>query len=298
MRPFLISAVAAVFAGSLAFILPSGPASAGVTSATANCPEGTAQKMDDGWGCTIPLKVRPPGHGGGSNPNDWGMCGILSLTGSFGPVTRARIIVDSSGYYAVQLIGSAPGTAPSMDWTCVLFTDFKGVPPAADATSSGPPFPSFNGGSGGGSIPIAGSAKNACIWAGLSGNLETLKDGGDVGAFGDASAQYFGPETILGSMNVTSYAICSGYSSPGWVGWRYLHRGGGYYAPDHIISLGLNDTRDWCYMDFVEAYLIYPIYSLGPISAGLILSGGGNYSIFGDPAGGAFVNFNCLPLTQ
>jgi hypothetical protein len=83
MRPFLIFSVGAVFACCLGLLVPLRPAVAQVTSGTASCPEGTAEKIDDGVGCVTPLKVRPPGHGGGSNPNDWGMCGILNFSGVF-----------------------------------------------------------------------------------------------------------------------------------------------------------------------------------------------------------------------
>jgi hypothetical protein len=191
MRPFLIFSVGAVFACCLGLLVPLRPAVAQVTSGTASCPEGTAEKIDDGVGCVTPLKVRPPGHGGGSNPNDWGMCGILNFSGVFSPVSRVRIIVDASGYYAALLVGATPATVPKMDWTYVFFKDFTRVPPDSDATSSGPPFPSYNGGSAGGSTPISGSPGNACIWGvhayqWLRGKCLHL--GGSFRQFGDDSA--------------------------------------------------------------------------------------------------------------
>jgi hypothetical protein len=219
------------------------------------------------------------------------MCGILNFSGTFSPVSRVRIIVDASGYYAAQLIGATAATVPKMDWTCVFFKDFARAPNPSDATSSGPPFPSYNGGSAGGSTPISTSAGKACIWAGFFGNLDSEIDDTKTGAIGNASAQYIGPLTFLGSQAVTTYAICSGYSSASWTGWKYLHHGGGYY--DYDLSLGINKAHDWCYMDFIQNILDY----VAPISVGLALSTSGDYSLFSVPVG-LYVNFNCLPLEQ
>ena len=46
-----------------------------------------------------------PGPGGGGvpiNPNDYGMCGLLHLSGTFDSSTVARIIVGADGYYHVH----------------------------------------------------------------------------------------------------------------------------------------------------------------------------------------------------
>jgi hypothetical protein len=222
------------------------------------------------------------------------MCGVLSISGNFGALTVARIIVDSSGYYAVELIANTPKLIPTLGWTCVLFSDFTGTPPPSQASFLGAPLPSFKGGMGGGSEKITGSPGNACVWAGLSGNLETVTN---EGAFGDAFAFYAGPETIIGAQNVTSYAFCSGYSAPGWKRWQFSVAGNGIYRPMKVTSIGLNDAEDWCYMTRIEAYLLYPSYHVGPISASLILSGA-NYSIGATPPGGTWLGFNCLPLKQ
>jgi pyruvate/2-oxoglutarate dehydrogenase complex dihydrolipoamide acyltransferase (E2) component len=199
--------------------------------------------------------------------------------GEFTPVSRVRIIVDASGYYAALLVGATPATVPKMDWTCVFFKDFTRVPPDSDATSSGPPFPSYNGGSAGGSTPISGSPGNACIWAGFFGNLDSEIDDTTMGAVGTAAAQYMGPQTYLASQYITTYAICSGYSSASWRGWKYVHHGGGYY--DYDLALGIKKTNAWCYMDYIENILDY----VEPISVGLALSTAGEYSLFSVPVG-------------
>jgi hypothetical protein len=298
MRRFLIVAFTAASFCCLALTFPS-RAMAGVTSGTAKCPSGDIHQMGDAVGCVIPLPVGQPGHGGSVNPNDWGMCGVLGLTGNFGPPTVARIIVNTSGYYAVELEAYMASVLPTLNWTCVLFSDFNGVPPPSEATSFGPV--NYNGGSDGGAKKIAGSVGNACIWAGVFGNLETLNindAGGTDGAFGFAYAQFDTPYSLLESQNVTSYAICSAYSAASWKGWNFVNPRPNVSAPPHAIKLGgLDDTHYWCYLQGIEAHLLYPTYPVGVISASLEISGG-DYSIDATPPGGTWTSYNCLPLTQ
>jgi hypothetical protein len=300
MRRFLMVWATAVFVGCLAFVFPS-RAMAEITSGTVSCPEGKATKMIvnnmEGYGCVKQLGVRPPhGGGGSSNPDDWGMCGVLSLSGQFGPPTVAQVIVDpTSGYYEVQVFGYMPGYVPTLDWTCVLFSDFRGVPPVSEATSSGAPPDgwAFNGGSTGGiygrSETIPHSAGNACIWSGLFGDL-TLYVTADQSAEGAAYAQYDGLESSLGSKNVTSYAFCSGYSSASWRGWKYLHTG--FEGP--VPAGGLHDSQYWCYMNGVLVNNIQG--SITAIDVGMKLSGGTYSSVATSPF--TYMGYNCLYLEQ
>jgi hypothetical protein len=294
----LIFTPAAAFVCCLALVFPS-RAMAGVTSGKAQCSDANIKQMDNSVGCVIPLPVGQPGHGGGGNPSDWGMCGVLGLSGNFGPPTVARIVVDATGHYAVELQAHKASVLPTLNWTCVLFSDFKGVPPPSEATSFGPV--NYNGGSDGGSKKIAGSVGNACIWAGVFGNLETFninQAGGTDGAFGFAYAQFDTPDTLIESQNVTSYAICSGYSAASWKTWSFVNPRPNVSAPPHAIKLGgLDDAHYWCYLQGIEAHLLYPTYSVGVIGAGLEISGG-DYSIDATPAGGTWTSYNCLPLTQ
>jgi hypothetical protein len=305
MRRFLITPVAGIFFFCLLFVFPS-KASANITSGNYSCAGGKIVQMPNGGvGCIIPVKVRPPGKGGGGGSTaDWGMCGVLSVSAYFGALSQARIIVDTSGYYAVELVGNKPSEIPTLSMSCVLFSDFTSVPPVSDGTSFDPP--PYDGG---GSQDIAGSKKNACIWAGLSGNVEPY-DSANQGASGEAFAQYSatGPdETLIGASpgkTVTSYAFCSGYSAASWTGWSYFRHGFSFSAPPaHPISIGMTTAHDWCYMDGIETNLLYPNYEEGPISGGLKLLGGA-YSMFatatpaGSPPGGVLVDYNCLPLHQ
>jgi len=295
MRRFTMIPVAVVFACCLALVCPL-RTEAKVTHAS--CPN--PQQLPNGsYGCTVPLGVRPPGHGGGGgNPNDWGICGILSLSGEFGPKTVIEIVVDSSGYYAVSLENNSPSDVPTAETTCVLFTDFTKVPPASDASSTGPPPPGFshNG-------TITGSAGDACIWAGLSGNLITIDQAAGL-AGGLAVAEFNVSESFIGSQSVTSYAYCVGYTAASWKGWTFVSPKPNLTTPLSVISLGLNDKHDWCYMQGIEAQLnIYDDYGAyidgtKAISAGLDLSGTGNYTMAATPAGGISVSYNCLPLKQ
>jgi hypothetical protein len=300
MRRFLTIPAAAIFACCLAFVFPS-RTMAQITSGTVNCPEGKATKMSlnnmEGYGCTQPLGVHTPHHPGSSNPDDWGMCGVLSLTGEFGPPTVAQIIVDpTTGEYEVQVFGYSPTVVPTLGWTCILFKQFRGVPPPADAIASGTP-PSgwaYNGGSGGSiygnSETIPHSAGKACIWSGLFGNLTTYVPA-DQAVEGAAYAFYDGLESTLGSKYVTSYAFCSGYASAGWTGWKYLHTG--FAGP--VPAGGLHDSEYWCYMDGVLVENIQG--SITPINAGMSLSAKGEYS-FLTLSPYTYEGFNCLHIDQ
>jgi hypothetical protein len=299
LSQFLRSFCAFLFFSALAVPMS---AEAKVTQGTAKCTAGMLKRTDSGVTCTIPLKVRPPASGGTGSPNDWGMCGIQKLSANFGPPTVARIIVDATGHYAVELAAFTAAVMPVVHWTCVLFSDFKGVPPPSEATFFPPPSLAS------GSKTIKGSAGYACIWAGLAGNLETISGagGGSDGAFGSSYAEVDKTGTILEAENVTSYALCSGYSTASWKGWKYHPSiGVGLQTPPAGgVSIGTDEAHYWCYMGGIAAQLRYPTFSVGPISAGLDLSGD-KYRMFAlalppnpPSPGGVLMNYNCLPLTQ
>jgi hypothetical protein len=243
--------------------------------------------------------VGRPGKGGSSNPNDWGMCGILSVSGNFGPPSVAEIIVDSSGYYQPRVFALSASVVPTMEMTCVLFTDFKGVPAASDAISSGSPPDGWS--YKGAYKPIAGSAGQACIWAGLYGNVETINQA-EQGAFGFAAAQYAGPDTVNGSQNVKTYAFCNGYSAASWKGWNFYTKGMGWDdPPSGGKSISLDKANTWCYMQGIQTRLLWPNFAVGVISASLKISSKGDYSIAANAPGGqggTYISWNCLALKQ
>jgi hypothetical protein len=223
----------------------------------------------------------------------------MGVSGNFGPPTVAEIIVDAGGYYEVQVFGASKTVVPTLHWTCVLFTDFKGMPPVSDVSSSGSPPDGWT--HKGAYKAIPGSSGQACIWAGLSGNLETI-NAAQQGAFGLAAAQYEGPGSVNGSENVVTYSFCSGYTAAGWKGWNlYTHGIGWDDPPAGGKSLKLDDSNWWCYMQGIQARLVYPTYSVGTLSADLSLSPKGDYGIAADAPGGkggTWISYNCLALKQ
>jgi len=112
------------------------------------------------------------------------------------------------------------------------------------------------------------------------------------------NAQFEGPETAFRSQNVKTFAFCSSYTTAGWKGWKYFRHGIASFAPTHLTPIGHTDAQAWCYMDGIEAHLIFPAFSIGNISAGLHLSSTGDYSINATPHGTAWMSYNCLPLVQ
>jgi hypothetical protein len=256
-------------------------------------------------GCTQRIPVRHLGKGGPStgNPNDYGMCGILSVdmpvTEDFAWKDDVQIVVDSAGYYALQVgisnttVGLKP---PIAQWTCVYFSAFTGLPALSDGTGFTPG--SFSGGSSGGSLPISGSAGNACIWAGFEGDLAGKPAQAGPVAAGGASAQYYHPETKFSAQNATSYAFCSGYKSASWTGWQYRNNSGSSTTTQ--TNLGINKKNWWCYMDLIEDN----ISNFGPaynVMASLNISKNGEYSlggIFKVSGGSVSMGYNCLRLAQ
>jgi hypothetical protein len=296
MRRFIFTPIAAAFACCLALTFPL-RVTAAITSGEASCSPKDIKQMGNGVvGCIIPLGVSQPGHGGGSGPNNWGMCGVLNLSGSFGPFAVARIIVLPNGVYSAELAGTK-AAIPKLHYSCVLFTDFKNVPPASDASASDPP--PYTGGSSNGYRSLA--AGNACIWAGLSGNVTTYVPV-DMAVEGEAYAQYYGAVqgTRIGAQYAKSYAFCSGYTTASWKGWKYFRQGYTWYSPPGPVPLGPDDANYWCYMDGVWVNYSSPQEApLESISAGLSLSSG-KYLIeqLKPIAPLILVGANCLPLIQ
>jgi hypothetical protein len=299
MRRFTTVLVASVVACCLTFV--SSNAAAKITHKNVKCDSKNTKQMGDGIGCEVTLNVRPPGGGGGGgggSPADWGMCGVQSVSAAFGPATEARIVVDKSGYYAVRLVGYNAGTIPSLDLTCVLFTDFSGVPPAVQASYfEAPTFKSI-----GGTEKVKKSTGNACVWAGLSGNLEGVTNYG-TGLNGGSYAQFSAPETVLfsqgGTTPVTTYAFCSGYTAASWKGWKYVVTKPGLAAASPGgVPTGHDEGQDWCYTDEILAQKVLQknIEIIPPIKAGLTVSKG-KYSAYAKPAG-VGMGYNCLPLKQ
>jgi hypothetical protein len=283
-----------------------GPAAA-IEHNVATCAgEKITQGPNGTFGCQVPLPARPPGSKGGAGPNEWGMCGVLSLSGFFNQGTAAQIVVGSNGYYAVDLkYTSANDTAakhwPELGWTCVFLHEFTHVPGIMDASFFVP-----SAYSGGSSTNISGSKGYACIWAGVSGGLTEIDKDVAYSAGGSAYAQFRSPLTAIGAFNDTSYAFCTGYKTSSWSGWKYsLNRSVGFHTAPQTLTL--NKSNYWCYMDGVIASwdlqnggTAFP----GPIHPAINISSSGAYSFDGvwdnmaEAPAYVGLSINCLPLAQ
>lgn len=246
-----------------------------------------------------PLPVGP-GAGGGSkiNPNDYGMCGLLSLSGAFDPSTAARIVVAPDGYYAVYRawLGASKSGGLKVGWTCVRFTDFTGLPAISNGETFEPP-PVGNGG-GAATQKLIGGYADACIWAGISGDLSSSQGHsayvyaqyGGTGVSGATldTAQAASPTTLL------TYAFCNAFK--GFPAWNYYMTSnwlgelstGGLQIP---VPLGKKNT--WCYMDGVGV-----TFEGTFTHAGLGISSGPAEDYYYDVGSGSQFVYNCLPLKQ
>jgi hypothetical protein len=284
-----VAAMGALFPLCLALTCLSQPASATVIWGTANGPVGCNPGNNT---CTslTPLPVGPgPGGGTTINPNDYGMCGLLHLAGTFENSTVARIIVYD-GYYAVlrTWVGKPTG-GPAVEWTCVHFTDFTGLPPLSDAGYFAAPVVTASGGVT--ATDKIGGIADACIWAGLTGDLSSANQAISV------SAQYNTVDTLDSAQSApgttdSTYAFCSTFK-----GFSFHHYYFGLAQPGNGSTSGLpvalifNPEHAWCYMGGVGN-------SAGGAfnSAGLGILGTGQYAF--DVGKDSRLWFNCMSLSQ
>jgi hypothetical protein len=306
MRFFVATVAAALCFCLLAgFLSRTAQAAGPIVTGSFSC-KGKLQQLPNGFvGCTLRLPVRHLGKGGpsGGNPNEYGMCGILGVTMNVAEQVSwkddVQIVVDSAGFYTLQLgisntlVGVKP---PEAQYTCVYFSGFSGLPPISGAVGSTPT--PFSSGSSLGSATIPGSADYACIWAGFEGDLAGKPTAGSAVAQGDASAQYFKPETRFSAQHAKSYAFCSGYTAPTWKGWHYVNNSGGSTSTPK--SLGIKKQDSWCYMDLIQDNItdFGPVYT---VIASINISSSGDYSlggIFKKGPDSVSMGYNCLPLAQ
>jgi hypothetical protein len=244
----------------LALTCFSGPAAAGITHGNA---DGTVS-CDSNHNCSSDTRLPAgPGPSAGAspvNPADYGMCGALRLAGNFDSSTIARIIVGADGYYHVDLSWTgSKTTGPQFEWTCVLFTDFTGLPydyVKGLGTYQPPPVTAKSGGKATNMI----GPSDACIWAGLAGPLAT-PDSKPVYVF----AQFDGAYTLASAQSapkttLETYAFCSGIAGFAWApylnavvgpGLPSTHEPRGVSFPAPGSEPGVKSSRWWCYMDGV-----------------------------------------------
>jgi hypothetical protein len=262
------------------------------TIGTADCtgePIGNTRTI----GCTYKLPVGPPPDGGHEisvPPDDYGMCGFLSLAGFFDQNTIARIIIGADGYYEVQRIWSAghntPSERPEVGWTCVRVTQFTPLPPLSDMNFL-VPLPATN-------LITIGAPTQACIWAGMSGGFSLDVDqvigvGAAYNSVNNAANGLPAPAPDV----VKSYAFCSGFASKTWSGWKYLINAIslGNFGTGKKVGLvpAVNRNQHWCYIDTLTG-------SGGRVSAELGFLPSGDYAE--DVSQGMRMGYNCLPFSQ
>jgi hypothetical protein len=235
-----------------------------------------------------PLPVGPGGGGSPINPNDAGMCGLLHISGTFDN-SAAALIVVRDGYYAVYKAWSASNTSPNIEWTCVRFTEFSGLPPISDLQVFIGPLVSASG--GGSDSKGVGGAGSACIWAGVMGALRSKDQQAIV-----ASAQYNAADTLElvqsdAGTTLQSYAYCSAFKGFSWGNYR----NGVAITPYHstsmpVVPLHLTPGQVWCYMDAVGA-TPGDMFTTGGLS---FVSGEYAFSV----GPGSLMQLNCLRLSQ
>jgi dienelactone hydrolase len=302
MRYFTPSVIAAklsvlqiIFPLCLAFAcLPESAAAGKIESGTTKCKVGERIKDSDTFGCTTRLPVGPPpggGHGVPINPSDYGMCGILSLEGTFDNSSVARIIVGGDGYYATEIRwGSSTnktGELPVLGWTCVRVAEFTGVPPASAMEAWVPPPTTTT------TRSRLDDSGNACIWAGVTGGLSKPHQ-----PFSRVEAEFSAGVTYAQAMGATeaslnSYAFCSGFNTKGWGGWIYYYSDlkGGEAGPivNSRLTPAVSSNDYWCYVDMIQ--------TSGPFKAEFIVPPGSDYVIKVISKGSSMA-WNCLPFSQ
>jgi hypothetical protein len=283
-----VSALRILFPLGLAFSCLS-QAHAGVTTgSTKHCVP--TQDADGTWSCYTPTPVGPgPGGGDGTpiSPNDYGMCGLLSLSGNFNNSSAAEIVVRN-GYYTVFTRGKTKFDLPVVDYTCVYFTDFTGLPPNSEGEANQSPTETASPGP---VMAAIGNNQQACIWAGVAGGFTQ---------FNFATAQFLGgtkgqteveAETNPGT-TLSTYAFCSTFktTSPTWTKWTYLKDAFWYGDADtggKTLNLSIPKSEYWCYMDGV-------LEKAEPFSAALVI-GATDYE---EKISSSDMAYNCLPFKQ
>jgi hypothetical protein len=296
MKPSIVTTAVALFTLYAAMSCFCEPAAA-IETGSASCAGQKVTQSNDTYSCHVPLGTCSPG--GKCNPNDWGMCGVLSLSGFFNKGTAARVAVGAGGFYTIDFQYTSANDSPAkhwpeLDWTCVHLNEFKGVPALSDATFFAPPAYS------GPQKDISNSKGYACIWAGVAGALTDTDLSVALSAGGSAIAQFRSPVTVIGADNDKSFAFCTGYKLASWPGWKYsINNSKGFHLAPAAIPL--NKSTSWCYMDGVITSWDLQTGSPAPIHPAIKISSSGDYSLAGvwdklDNYVGLSVN--CLPLAQ
>lgn len=234
-----------------------------------------------------------PGSGSGTNPNDYGMCGLLSLAGTFDNSTAVQIVVKDGYFNVYRRWPASQPDGPDVGWTCVRFTEFTGVPPSADAETFLPPAVETASGGALQKNNTLGNFQQACIWAGVAGSFSESPQG--QASFAWAQFDSAIGNTLLWAQSapgttLSSSAICSTFkvSAPVWSYVKPSYWMGDIGTGGPPVNLSIPRSKNWCYMDGVGA--IKPA-----LSSGLAI---GSTSYYEEIAKDDLLIYNCLPLKQ
>ncbi len=290
------------------------------------CPQPEVAACIPTWSSIKPLPVGPGpgmGHGRHVNLNDYGMCGILSLSGVFNNSTFARLIVGENGYYAVYASSTGgPQNVPKVGYTCVHLTDFTGLPPNLDfevsdapaVTASGANAPALTAGAASSNTKQIGARADACIWAGVTGGLSESTDLDNIAAETDyvqtavdwPSLKTEAIAQPTKGVTLSTYAFCNTFRS--FVQWTYkLGPAAGCCGAGStggtIVDLPVRTGQYWCFMAGVSAPMgqaaaIEPLYAALSVNSAPQPPNEQGVPLYAYSASNAGLYWNCLAFSQ
>jgi hypothetical protein len=193
----------------------------------------------------------PPG-----NPNDYGMCGIMGLSGNFARAKNARIIIVGNQYQAnLEWTGGGVLAPIQLEWTCAHLTEFSGLP-AASKFALNQPMPVTSTGGSAASRQIAGEP-DACIWTGIA---LVAPPSGEEGLSFDVHTEVesAGNKTVAVAQalagSVATFAFCNTFTGKSSA-WKYLRIGPFAASPTTSMPVDLPtaiQSKFWCFMVGVQ----------------------------------------------
>jgi hypothetical protein len=263
---------------------------AAVTFGWVGYQEGTCDKNGK---CKLNVPIggysTPPG-----NPNEYGMCGVVALSGDYARATEARIVIVGHSYQgSLQWTGGGVIPPFQFEYTCAHLTEFSGLPPNSKASMYVPPAVTASGGST--KRTQIGNEPDACLWTGISGALPyDQKVTPDVSTEVESGGtKTFAAVTSAGSLS--TYAFCytyAGKTSP----WKYS-RIGPFTAttpPSAVEPLsGTNQSKFWCLMVGVQGG---PLTATPDFNAFLEINPIPHEYAYYVNSNGLY--WNCLPFSQ
>jgi hypothetical protein len=269
-----------------------------------------------------PLPVGPGPGGGGRpiNPDNYGMCGLLGLSGHFDAQTIVRIKIGANGLYEVhrQWLGTSNATQPVVDWTCIHLKDFTGPLPVPGKFATKEPPPVMTHGGPRNEVQLSSGSRmfgTACIWAGVAGGLSTRvtdQDNASFASYDESGGTYPGVtwEGAQSTKGVTifTFVFCSEFPGTDFI-WDFYKTTIDFPHGDGQAFhqfLPVRPKDQWCYMQGVAATGT----SENPQSAFQAAlgidktppppwdAGGPIYYEDIDSNGNAALYWNCMPIAQ